>query len=227
MMVLCRVLCFVGLVVLAFAIFSKPREIVVTDPPAEAPQVSKPQPARPRHRPQTEPQPADATTFEPKNEEPVFRSPQPKPSQSAIAVENQPIFRPLESRSSKPGQNQSAFVAVDHGLGSIEKTSGKPVEVWGGGDDALTVKLRDALEEAFRSSADFHLSSGKKPGTLVITLPSNIGWKQVGGRTQVLYTADFASDGQNLGGSKGSCWDDALPKCAAQIVKDAKNAASQ
>lgn len=227
MMMLCRILCFVGLVALAFAIFSKPREIVITDPPAEAPQVSKPEAARPRPRPQTKPQPADATTFEPKNEEPVSRSPQPKPSQSATAAENQPIFRPLESKSSKPGQDQSAFVAFDHGLGSIERTSGKPVEVWGGGDDALTARLRNALEDAFRSSADFHLSSGKKPGTLVITLPSNVEWKQVGGRTQVLYTAEFASDGQNLGGSKGSCWDDALAKCAAQIVKDAKSAARQ
>ena len=89
----------------------------------------------------------------------------------------------------------------------------------------MTVRFRDALKDAFRSSADFHLSSGEKPGTLVITLPSNVGWKQVGGRTQVLYTADFASEGQNLGGSKGSCWDDALAKCAAQIVKDAKIAA--
>jgi len=220
MMILSRTLCFVGIVVLAFVIFSKPREI--REPPAEKPQASNPQPplrppSTPRPGPRTQPRPkpqaSDVTTFEPENQQPV------------IAAENQqPIFRPLQPKSA---QSQS-FVAYDHALGSTEGASGKPkqlVEVWGGGDDALTVRFRDALKDAFRSSADFHLSSGEKPGTLVITLPSNVGWKQVGGRTQVLYTADFASEGQNLGGSKGSCWDDALAKCAAQIVKDAKIAA--
>ena len=211
MMILSRTLCFVGIVVLAFVIFSKPREI--SEPPAEKPQVSNPQaplqpPSTPRPGPRTQPRPklqaADVTTFEPENQQPIFRPLQPKSAQS------------------------QSFVAYDHALGSTEGASGKPkqlVEVWGGGDDALTVRFRDALKDAFRSSADFHLSSGEKPGTLVITLPSNVGWKQVGGRTQVLYTADFASEGQNLGGSKGSCWDDALAKCAAQIVKDAKIAA--
>ena len=117
---------------------------------------------------------------------------------------------------------------------AMEVTPAKPkptptlVEVWCGGDDGLTIRLRDTLESAFKSSPDFHLSSGKKPGTLVVTIPSNVGWKQVSWRTRVLYTAKFASpDNQNLGGSKGSCWDDTLAKCAAQIVRDAKVAARQ
>lgn len=224
MMILSRILFFVGIVILAFVIFRKPREIVTTDPPAEKPQVSLPQPPstpRPQAQPRPKPQPADATTFEPENQQPVYRPLQPKPAQGAVAAENQqPVYRSLQPR---PGQSQSGFAA--YALGSIEPASGKPVEVWGGADDGLTIRLRDALKDAFRSSTDFHLSSGNKPGTLVITLPSNVEWKQVGGRTQVLYTAEFASDGQNLGGSKGSCWDDALAKCAAQIVKDAKIAA--
>jgi hypothetical protein len=200
--------------------FWKPREIVIEQPaPQVEPQVPKPQsPTRPRPKPQ----PAQPAVIEPENQQPVFRSLQPKPAQSAVAGENQPVFRTLQP---KPAQSQSAFAAYDHGLGSIQGASGKPVEVWGGGDDELTVRLRDALKDAFRSSSDFHLSSGERPGTLVITLPSNVGWKPVGGRTQVLYTAGFASEGQNLGGSKGSCWDDALAKCAAQIVKDAQIAA--
>ena len=224
MMILSRILFFVGIVILAFVIFRKPREIVTTDPPAEKPQVSLPQPPstpRPQGQPRPKPQPADATTFEPENQQPVYRPLQPKPAQGAVAPENQqPVYRSLQPR---PGQSQSGFAA--YALGSIEPASGKPAEVWGGADDGLTIRLRDALKDAFRSSADFHLSSRNKPGTLVITLPSNVGWKPVGGRTQVLYTAEFASDGQNLGGSKGSCWDDALAKCAAQIVKDAKIAA--
>jgi hypothetical protein len=100
------------------------------------------------------------------------------------------------------------------------------VEVWCVGDDGLTQRLRDALENALKLSPDFSLSSGKKPGTLVVTIPTNVGWKQVGKRMQVLYAVEFASvDNQNIGTNTGSCWDDMLSKCAAQIVKDAKIAA--
>jgi hypothetical protein len=97
------------------------------------------------------------------------------------------------------------------------------VEVWCVGDDGLTIRLRDTLESAFSSSREFHLSTGKKPGTLVVTIPSNVGWKQVGKRIKVHYTVEFASaDGHGLNTSKGTCWDDALTKCAVQIVHDAK-----
>ncbi|WP_321470784.1 hypothetical protein [uncultured Paludibaculum sp.] len=100
------------------------------------------------------------------------------------------------------------------------------VEVWIGGDDGLTLRLRDALEFAFRSSVDFTLSSGKKPGTLVVTIPANVDWKKIGRRTQVLYSAHFTSvDGKAAGNRSGSCWADALDKCADHIVGDAKNAA--
>lgn len=103
--------------------------------------------------------------------------------------------------------------------------SGKPtlVEVWCGGDDALTLSLRDTLENAFKSSQDFSLGSGKKPGTLVVTIPTHVGWKHVHKRTQVLYSVEFSSaDNKIFSTSTGSCWDDRLAKCAAQIVKEAR-----
>jgi hypothetical protein len=103
------------------------------------------------------------------------------------------------------------------------------VEVWCVGDDALTHGLRDALENAFKSSADFQLSSGKKPGTLVVTIPTNVVWKQAkqaDKRTKVLYRVEFASaDDKTISRSTGSCWDDALTKCADRIVKEARTAA--
>jgi hypothetical protein len=100
------------------------------------------------------------------------------------------------------------------------------VDLWCGGDDVLTLRLRDALEGAFESSPDFRLSSGKEAEKLVVTIPTHVGWKQLGRRTRVLYTIDFSSvDNQKLGTSTGSCWDDAFAKCAARIVKDAKIAA--
>ena len=54
---------------------------------------------------------------------------------------------------------------------------------------------------------------------------THVGWKQIGGRNQVLCTVEFTSaDGRNLGTATGSCWDDALSECADQIVRDAENA---
>jgi hypothetical protein len=107
-------------------------------------------------------------------------------------------------------------------------TAPTPVEVWVGGDDGLTQKLEDAMESAFRSSQDFTLSSGKKPGTLVVLIPTNVGWKKIGTRTKVLYTVEFRSqtlDGRKISDDKGSCWDGEYAKCAAHIVEDAKTAA--
>jgi len=101
-----------------------------------------------------------------------------------------------------------------------------PVEVWSGGDDGLTQRLKAAIEKEFESSVDFQMSEGKKPGTLVVTIPSNVSWRQKGEKTQVLYTIDFASpDGRSLGVSKGHCWDDDLERCSIRIVSDARAAA--
>lgn len=102
-----------------------------------------------------------------------------------------------------------------------------PVEVWSGGDDGLTQRLRVVLEEAFKASSDFRLSNGKRPGTLLVTIPSNVEWEHVGKRTRVLYTVEFASGNKNLGAHHGSCWEEELRKCAAQIVKRAQISASK
>jgi hypothetical protein len=114
---------------------------------------------------------------------------------------------------------------------ATQPASVKPrlVEVWRVGDDALTSRLRDKLESALETSRDFALSSGKKPGTLVVTIPTHVGWKRTsGGRTRVTYKVEFSSvNDQKIGTSIGSCWDDSLGKCAAQIVEEAKIAANK
>lgn len=112
------------------------------------------------------------------------------------------------------------------GLSASPKVT--PVEVWCGGDDGLTTKLRDGLENSFKLSSAFRLSWGKKPGTLIVTIPSNVEWKLVDGRTQVLYTVEFTSvDNRHLGSRAGTCWDDTLSECANEIVKAAKSAADK
>ena len=108
------------------------------------------------------------------------------------------------------------------------RASSKPtfVEVRVVGDDGLTQHLRDAVESKFRSSFDFVLSSVKKPGTLIVTIPTNVEWTQSGTRTRVLYKIEFSSsDGAAIGKSRGSCWDDNFTACADQIYGRAQKSA--
>jgi len=101
-----------------------------------------------------------------------------------------------------------------------------PVEVWTGGDDGLTQRLRVAIENKFKSSSNFVLSSGKKAGTLIVTIPTHVAWTTEGVRTHLRYAVEFSSsDGSALGRSSGSCWEDNLAECAAQIYRAAQKAA--
>lgn len=108
-------------------------------------------------------------------------------------------------------------------VGAPSLAKSVPVEVWRGGDDGLTSRFADALESAFRGSSAFVLSEGKKPGTLIVTIPSNVGWKQIGSRTEVHYSVTFTdTSSQAFGVSKGACWEDQLSKCAVHVLTDAE-----
>jgi len=97
-----------------------------------------------------------------------------------------------------------------------------PVEVWRGGDDGLTARFADALEATFRGAHEFLLSSGKAPGTLIVTIPTNLTWQQVGGRTVVNYVVEFSSGtSQLLGRSQGKCPEERLQECAVHVLGDA------
>lgn len=101
-----------------------------------------------------------------------------------------------------------------------------PVEFWHTGDDGLSQKLSYEVEQTLKQSPDFTMSSERRPDTLVVRIPTNVDWNKVGQRTKVLYTVEFSSrDNRKFGGYKGSCWEDQMSKCAAQIVKKAKIAA--
>jgi len=119
-----------------------------------------------------------------------------------------------------PAENVVAIVdppATEIRPGSV------PVQVWRVGDDGLTTKLRDALETAISNSRKFALSTGKQPGTLIVTIPDHVGWKESGDRTQIRYKVEFkTSDDVNIGQSQGACWEEETEKCADHILRDAK-----
>ena len=104
------------------------------------------------------------------------------------------------------------------------------VELWCGGDDNLTQGVCRALESEFASSRDFVVladeSSHERQVKLIVTIPTNVDWKERGRRTRVFYTVEFkSSTDRKLGKKKGACWEKELKTCASQIVKQAKIAA--
>jgi len=109
------------------------------------------------------------------------------------------------------------------GMANQRKT---PVELWCVGDDGFSRRLRQAFFDAFESSPDFYLQEENKPGNLIVTIPENVGWKEVGKRTKITYIVEFStSDERVFMTRKGWCWHEEYAKCANQILKDAKVAA--
>lgn len=87
----------------------------------------------------------------------------------------------------------------------------------------LTRGVCYALESAFESTSDFALSDGNPPGILVVTIPTNVDWKENGKRTRVFYTVEFTTaDDKKLRTRKGKCWNDNFARCANQILKQAR-----
>lgn len=80
------------------------------------------------------------------------------------------------------------------------------VEFWHVGDDGLSQRLADRVERVFKQSPDFILSSGKKPGTLVVLVPTNVIWQKGLLQNKVLYIVEFKTiNDKEIGASKGSC----------------------
>jgi hypothetical protein len=123
---------------------------------------------------------------------------------------------------------------------AADVTTPIPVELWQVGDDALSQKLAVAVETAFRRSPDFRLTSIGTGRRLVVDIMSNVKTEIVGKRKEATYTVRFSSLdddtsknpdleqrlslAKEISTQRGSCWASELPKCAAQIVSDAKTA---
>jgi len=99
-----------------------------------------------------------------------------------------------------------------------------PVAVLCNGDDGLTARLCDEAKRVFSKSPDFTLEVAHKPRILIVRIPTNVQWKKIGGRIKVLYRLEFSlKDNHDLRGNGGSCWEDTLKVCAAQIISEARS----
>jgi hypothetical protein len=102
-----------------------------------------------------------------------------------------------------------------------------PVEVWTGGDDGLTRRLADAVRDEFKQSALFALTPASTPNSLRVSIPTNVEWEQVGGRTRVAYKLRLARGDRTFGVTAGVCWENDLRTCARQVVEEATNSIGQ
>jgi hypothetical protein len=101
-----------------------------------------------------------------------------------------------------------------------------PVELWCVGDDVFSKRMCQAFFAAFESTPDFNLQEENKLGNLIVTIPENVGWKEVGKRTKITYVVEFStSDERVFMTRKGWCWHGEYAKCANLILKEAKVAA--
>lgn len=118
------------------------------------------------------------------------------------------------------------FVPVFQETSTPIKSNQTFVEVWCGGDDNLTRGVCRAVYNELLSSPDFDLNSEEKPGRLIVTIPTNVKWKQHENRTRIFYRVEFTSTkDKKLSTKKGDCWEDDLKTCAFQVVRQAKIAA--
>jgi hypothetical protein len=102
---------------------------------------------------------------------------------------------------------------------TASKTKPRPVEVFCGGDDGLTSRLRDASEQAFNATSDLPLATTDRHAVYKVVIPTNVDWKQVGSRTKVLYTIEVLKvDDKKVGTFNGFCWESDIRRCGTQIV---------
>lgn len=101
-----------------------------------------------------------------------------------------------------------------------EQVPRRLVEIGAAPDDAATTRLKDALIAALKTSDELRLSSGGKPGTLVISFPKPVQARAHMGRTEYLYRVELrAVNGRLFEPSFGYCWADEIERCVFNVMK--------
>jgi hypothetical protein len=103
---------------------------------------------------------------------------------------------------------------------AAEEPERRLVEFGAGPEDAATVRLKNAIAEGLKKVEGFEMSSGQKPGTLMISFPKPVEARAHMGRTEYLYRVEFrAVNGRLFERGFGNCWSDEIEACVFSVVK--------
>jgi hypothetical protein len=116
-------------------------------------------------------------------------------------------------------------------VGLAAQTAPTRIEFRRTGDDGLTMRFADALEQALRKSGLFILAvrdEPRTPTTVIVTIVENLHWHGTEQGTMASYKISFQGPaGQPLGNSLGSCSENDLSVCVARALRDTKRAAAK
>lgn len=94
------------------------------------------------------------------------------------------------------------------------------VEMGAAFEDAPTMRLKAAITEAVKTSESLELSTGGKPGTLVISFTQAVEARAHLGRTEYLYRVEFRGvNGRLFERGSGNCWSDEIARCVSQVLR--------
>jgi hypothetical protein len=94
------------------------------------------------------------------------------------------------------------------------------VEIGAAPEDAATTRLRSAVIDAVKTSESLELSTGQKPGTLMISFPRPVEARAHMGRTEYLYRVEFRGvNGRLFERGFGHCWSDEIATCVFNVVR--------
>ena len=98
-----------------------------------------------------------------------------------------------------------------------------PVAILCNGDDGATARLCDQVKRTFSKSPDFTTEVAHQARFLIVRIPTNVQWKKDGRRAKLSYSVEISiKDGEVLHSTAGSCWENELNVCAANIMADTR-----
>jgi hypothetical protein len=120
----------------------------------------------------------------------------------------------------------TAIVAILVGA-AILAAPPRPIEIWKEGDTGDVQRLTSGITRAFEQSPNFVLSSGHKPETLYVYVPSKIIMQSIGARVKyfaAIAISQAAPDApERLSESVNvTCWEDDLAACGRDIIAHAQ-----
>jgi hypothetical protein len=94
-----------------------------------------------------------------------------------------------------------------------------PVLVQLTGDDGLTQKLSDSLEQGLRKHPRLRLASTAGEAVVTIRSESNVGWDKLSGRLVVIYTLYIDKGEPADEPITGICYEIGMAKCVKDILR--------